>query len=417
MRRGTFDSALGTRPRAAVTSFVYDADGQRLLRKTASDSVLCLDGQEVKLAGTALTVSRYYNHAGATVAQRTKTTSTETTHWLAGDHQGSFGLAVNASTGTVSKQRYLPFGAARGPVNQLPTDRGFIGQTEDDSTDLVYLNARYYDAKLGRFLSVDPLARPYQPATLDCYGYALSSPVVYADPSGLSIPVPEGGESGECDDGSETDVDGYCRGSAAPAARPEDYDAYTRYKRNPDGTVDVQHCSHHPLFIGPTCTDVAVGASADPWEIIAGYLNRVSPIRAGTEFVKDYDRGYGVLFCGRDGCNGFEFSDFAFDDCQRDTFGRILCRNGFEARILINPANKPLDCGEVCEWVIQNGTGVGAAYVAGALGLTFWPAAVVGVAIDGFLTVLFYDPGYVESATCNFHSASCLYTPTPDWIR
>ena len=232
---------------AAVTSFVYDADGQRLLRKTASDAVLYLDGQEVKLAGAALTVSRYYNHAGATVAQRTKTTATETTHWLAGDHQSSFSLAVNASTGAVSKQRYLPFGAARGPVNQLPTDRGFIGQTEDDSTDLVYLNARYYDAKLGRFISVDPLARPYQQGTLDCYGYAYGSPIGLSDPSGLT---PGAAQAEGC-----RLAPGLCDGSMDTWRFDEEGNLF--YVED-DGRGGVRACMQEPL-LGRTCTDALSG--------------------------------------------------------------------------------------------------------------------------------------------------------------
>ncbi len=49
----------------------------------------------------------------------------------------------------MSRQRYTPFGASRGPANQLPTDRGFLDRTEDDTTGLTYLNARYYDPASG----------------------------------------------------------------------------------------------------------------------------------------------------------------------------------------------------------------------------------------------------------------------------
>jgi RHS repeat-associated protein len=34
---------------------------------------------------------------------------------------------------------------------------GFIGEREDPEAGLVYLNARYYDPKLGRFISPDSL--------------------------------------------------------------------------------------------------------------------------------------------------------------------------------------------------------------------------------------------------------------------
>jgi hypothetical protein len=49
------------------------------------------------------------------------------------------------------------------------------------STALDYLNNRYHDPTLGRFISVDPLVAK----TRDAYGYGHNNPTSYADPSGL----------------------------------------------------------------------------------------------------------------------------------------------------------------------------------------------------------------------------------------
>jgi RHS repeat-associated protein len=46
---------------------------------------------------------------------------------------------------------------------------------------VVFLNARYLDPVLGRFMSVDPLVG----LTRDAYGYGNNNPVTYSDPSGL----------------------------------------------------------------------------------------------------------------------------------------------------------------------------------------------------------------------------------------
>jgi RHS repeat-associated protein len=56
---------------------------------------------------------------------------------------------------------------------------------EDDSTALVYLNERYYDASLMRFISVDPISRLGNPQTLNVYSYALNNPTSASDPLGL----------------------------------------------------------------------------------------------------------------------------------------------------------------------------------------------------------------------------------------
>ena len=37
----------------------------------------------------------------------------------------------------------------------FPQSKGFIGERDDPETGLVYLNARYYDTAIGRFISPD----------------------------------------------------------------------------------------------------------------------------------------------------------------------------------------------------------------------------------------------------------------------
>jgi RHS repeat-associated protein len=75
--------------------------------------------------------------------------------------------------------------------------RKYIGQEYDSATQLDYLNARYYDAKRGQFISADPLVRtnPEQlltdPQQLNDYSYARNNPINASDPSGeLTIIIP-----------------------------------------------------------------------------------------------------------------------------------------------------------------------------------------------------------------------------------
>jgi len=78
---------------------------------------------------------------------------------------------------------------------------GFIGERHDAETGLMYLNARYYDPKLGRFLSPDTLDPTLPGVGTNRYAYGLNNPVNIADPSGhmgddRSNPGPEyAGES------------------------------------------------------------------------------------------------------------------------------------------------------------------------------------------------------------------------------
>ncbi len=67
--------------------------------------------------------------------------------------------------------------------------RQFIGQEYDATTGLNYLNARYYNANIGRFVSQDPMFWGSQnledPQSLNSYSYARNNPIILSDPSGL----------------------------------------------------------------------------------------------------------------------------------------------------------------------------------------------------------------------------------------
>ncbi|MDR3624555.1 MAG: RHS repeat-associated core domain-containing protein, partial [Chlamydiales bacterium] len=50
-----------------------------------------------------------------------------------------------------------------------------------DPTGLIWMGARYYDPKCGRFLSPDPIGHPI---LLNLYAYANGDPINYFDPDG-----------------------------------------------------------------------------------------------------------------------------------------------------------------------------------------------------------------------------------------
>jgi RHS repeat-associated protein len=52
---------------------------------------------------------------------------------------------------------------------------------------VVFLNARYQDPALGRFITVDPLVS----VTRDAYGYGNNNPITFVDPSGLGTTTSE----------------------------------------------------------------------------------------------------------------------------------------------------------------------------------------------------------------------------------
>ncbi|HEX8001272.1 MAG TPA: RHS repeat-associated core domain-containing protein [Mycobacteriales bacterium] len=191
-------TADGSDPRK--TSFVYDADGARLMRRDGDSArTLFLEGQEVSASGSTVTATRYYGGH----AVRTTGGTTPGLHWLVNNHQNSAGLTVAASDGAVLRRRYDPYGSPRPGAATLPTPRGFLNKVEDP-TGLVATDARYLDAGVGQFVSPDPLLAPTDPRSLNPFLYSYGNPTSTTDPSGLAPIVEEGGTSG-CENNSCTE--------------------------------------------------------------------------------------------------------------------------------------------------------------------------------------------------------------------
>jgi RHS repeat-associated protein len=107
------------------------------------------------------------------------------------DHLGS----TNVLTDRLGLQRelteYDPFGLVvrhdlGGSANVMPWHY-FTGKTLDDESGLMYYGARYYNPKLGRFITPDTIVQsPGNPQTLNRYTYCNNNPVNLIDPTGHS---------------------------------------------------------------------------------------------------------------------------------------------------------------------------------------------------------------------------------------
>ncbi|MEJ8304782.1 RHS repeat-associated core domain-containing protein [Saccharibacillus sacchari] len=61
----------------------------------------------------------------------------------------------------------------------------YSGELWDDTTNLQYLRARWYDPSMGRFINEDTYEGKIEdPSTLNSYAYVQSNPLIYKDPSG-----------------------------------------------------------------------------------------------------------------------------------------------------------------------------------------------------------------------------------------
>jgi len=109
---------------------------------------------------------------------------------LLADGHGSTRLLTHSS-GTVM-ERYsfdaygVMLGGNKGISNRAGTNYLYSGEEYDDSLQMQYLRARYYDQNTGSFNALDPYAGNMQePQSYNKYGYCHSDPVNGCDPSGM----------------------------------------------------------------------------------------------------------------------------------------------------------------------------------------------------------------------------------------
>ncbi len=114
------------------------------------------------------------------------------------DFLGSPVAETNASGAVDKVERFTPYGE---PADlTLDAGPGFTGHATDVATGLTYMQQRYYDPELGRFLIPDPVGPEEDFINhFNRYNYAQNNPVRYTDPDGrTSSTCPRREYQGDC---------------------------------------------------------------------------------------------------------------------------------------------------------------------------------------------------------------------------
>jgi RHS repeat-associated protein len=209
VKKGTVAASTTT------TDYAYGPDGERTRKivttggTVVSRTVYVGGDMEVEFLGnnTAGTVTMV-PHPDARIVKATS--GTVSTCFVHRDHLASVRLETRKDTGAVAlRQRYAPYGDRQVTAPSgcgAGEERGFIGERHDPEAGLLYLHARFYDPKLGRFLSPDwwdPIDTAVaaeggaagvlsSPVGANRYAYSGNDPVNKSDPSGHIAGVDDG---------------------------------------------------------------------------------------------------------------------------------------------------------------------------------------------------------------------------------
>lgn len=172
-----------------TVSFTYDGDGQRVSKTGSTGTVLYVRdprGEVIaEYSGTGALLAEYVYLDGQRVCKVTKdANNVEHRLYYHADMLGTPVAETNEAGQLVVRSEYFPFGDEVRPGSAYDPHK-FTGKELDSEIGLYYFGARYYDAHMGRFISVDPVGGGgADPQSWNRYAYARNNPLFYVDPDG-----------------------------------------------------------------------------------------------------------------------------------------------------------------------------------------------------------------------------------------
>ncbi|MCC4601677.1 RHS repeat-associated core domain-containing protein [Xanthomonas melonis] len=108
--------------------------------------------------------------------------SAQVVRYVHTDGLGSVSAITDANRNTTERREYEPYGTS---LSASVDGVGYAGHVMDAATTLTYMQQRYYDPKIGIFLSIDPVtAYENSVSQFHRYRYSNNNPYTFTDPDG-----------------------------------------------------------------------------------------------------------------------------------------------------------------------------------------------------------------------------------------
>jgi RHS repeat-associated protein len=169
-----------------ISRYTYDALGRRTELVTSAPVVrrtFTYDGEDILLDGRGLNAAtaNTYVHGPGLDEPLSVEKSTGAVSYYHADALGSIVRSTNATGAVVASEsrQYDAFGNLQS--GQSIEGYAYTGREWEPAAGLSYHRARYYDPRIGRFISEDPIGFR---GGINFYAYVLDNPVNLIDPTG-----------------------------------------------------------------------------------------------------------------------------------------------------------------------------------------------------------------------------------------
>ena len=199
----TVDTTSGN---SVTTTYQYDTKGMRIIKDGPYGKTIYVDTGYVETNEAMVSNHVFMGNTRIASIVKHKGESQPATYYFATDHLGSSSVLTNNDGSYHERLEYLPYGEVwvedQATSGGYTTPYKFTGKELDKETNLYYFGARYYDARISRWISTDPALDKFLPtgdkendkklpargvyeqSNIDLFGYVGNNPVIYIDPDG-----------------------------------------------------------------------------------------------------------------------------------------------------------------------------------------------------------------------------------------
>ena len=190
-----------------TSEYLYDAAGvkRKVKQVTTTGNLLVPMGSMLPVSNDSIKEITQTDYCGNVIYENgtlsrilvdggyiTMSSTIPTYHYYIQDHLGNNRVVFNQSGTIEQTNHYYPFGMTFGEGTENSDNRYKYNGKELDrmhGLDLYDYGARHYDAAIGRWGVIDPLAEKYY--SVSPYAYCLNNPIRFIDPDGKATGDPE----------------------------------------------------------------------------------------------------------------------------------------------------------------------------------------------------------------------------------